>query len=132
MAIKRTDEEIIACVKALRKERKLTQGKVAELMNYSNESRVSEFEKGKTKNILEFVERFFKSLEIDMSTILFKEDLAVPTIKDTHKVPFRYKVPNFKYSLLMGLFIVPVIALQIISTIVINNSLMMCQLALRL
>ncbi len=125
MAIKRTDEEIIACVKSIRKDKKLTQGKVAELMHYSNASRVSEFEKGKTKNILEFVERFCKSLEIDMSTILFKEDLAVPTIKDTHKVPFRYKVPNFKYSLFMGLLIIPVIVLQIISTLNVNNNLMM-------
>lgn len=125
MAIKRTDEEIIACVKDLRKKRKLTQGKVAELMHYSNASRVSEFEKGKTKNILEFVERFCKSLEIDMSTVLFKEDITVTTTKDTPKVPFRYKVPNFKYSLFMGLLIIPVIVLQIISTLNVNNNLMM-------
>lgn len=125
MAIKRTDEEIIACVKDIREERKLTQGKVTELMHYSNASRVSEFENGKTKNILEFVERFCKSLEIDMSTILFKEDITVPTTKDAPKVPFRYKVPNSKYSLFMGLLIIPVIVLQIISTLNVNNNLMM-------
>ena len=60
-----------------------------------------------------------------MSTILFKEDITVPTTKDAPKVPFRYKVPNSKYSLFMGLLIIPVIVLQIISTLNVNNNLMM-------
>jgi len=124
MASSRTDEEIIACVKTKRKEMGLTQGEVAKQMGYSNASRVSEFEKGKTKNIYEFAKLFCKTYGIDESTVLFKEDEPVPNVIDTPKIPFRYKIPNFKYSLLMGLFIVPVIALHIISTLIVNNSLM--------
>ena len=94
-------------------------------MYYSNASRVSEFENGKTKNIFGFIERFCKVLEIDMSTVLVKEDLLMPVSNDTPNVPFRYKVIKFKYSLFMRLLIVPIIILQIISTLYVNDILMM-------
>ena len=125
MASSRTDEEIIECVKSKRKEMGLTQGQVAKKMGYGNASRVSEFENGKTKNIYDFTKLFCKTFEIDESTVLFKEDITVLALSEMPKVPFRYKVPNFKYSLFMGLLIIPVIVLQIISTLNVNNNLMM-------
>jgi len=125
MASSRTDEEIISLVKSKRKELGLTQGDVAKKMGYSNASRVSEFEKGKTKNIYDFAKLFCKTFDINESDVLFKDEATVLNVDDTPKIPFRYKIPNFKYSLLMGLLIIPVIVLQIISTLNTNNNLMM-------
>lgn len=120
---KRNDEEIREIVKEIRKDKKLSQQELAQMMNYANASRVSEFETGVTKNVQGFVSDFSKALDIDERKILYYDDSdnLCETIKSNQRL--RYKVPNFKYSIITGILVFAALVFQIISSIIINETL---------
>lgn len=123
MARKRNDEEIREIVKKIRKEKNINQTQLAKMMHYSSPSRVSEFEKGKTKDVYAFVTEFCKALNIDEREILYCEDNNTSheiIIKSNY---IRYKVPNFKLSIIAGSIFFVALVFQIISSLIINEQL---------
>jgi len=131
MSTRRDEKEVREQLKKIRKEKGLTGGELAKMMSYAHASRVSEFEKGKTKNIDEYVHIFCKIMNINEQKILFYEESDTASqIKAESKHLHIYKVPSLKLSLVISIIIFIALSFHVISSIIINEALKMCNIAI--